>query len=230
MSTKILLYPVLLVVSLNAAASSTWVDNRYAHITGSEKNQYKIGGGHTFDNGATVLAAWLYDAGKNFDQFKSSFQEYEGWYPVNLSPDWTLSPGLLSDVDQAGTKIAPYAMLEYRVSGDLSVAGRYRYNHMTHKDVNINGEMEYNDSHLLDVFVNYQATDKLWLQLTPEFSMNAGDFRSPNGKRTHWEPNIAAHYQLNKHWRPFVELGWLDRDENHDNQVRVRIGIRYFLP
>ncbi|MDU4361417.1 oligogalacturonate-specific porin KdgM family protein [Klebsiella oxytoca] len=126
--------------------------------------------------------------------------------------------------------MAPYAMLEYRVSGDLSVAGRYRYNHMTHKDVNINAGMEYNDSHLLDVFVNYQATDNLWLQLNPEFSINAGDFRSPNGKRTHWEPNIAAHYQLNKHWRPFAELGWLDRDENHDNQVRVRIGIRYFLP
>ncbi|EXU74208.1 oligogalacturonate-specific porin KdgM family protein [Erwinia mallotivora] len=121
-------------------------------------------------------------------------------------------------------------MLEYRVSGDLSVAGRYRYNHMTHKDVNINGKMEYKDSHLLDVFVNYQATDKLWLLLDPEFSINTGDFRSPNGKRMHWEPNIAAHYQLNKYWRAFAELGWLDRDENHDNQVCVRIGIRYFLP
>jgi len=37
------------------------------------------------------------------------------------------------------------------------MAGRYRYNHMTHKDMNINGDMEDNDSHLLDVFVNYQA-------------------------------------------------------------------------
>ncbi|WP_409456020.1 oligogalacturonate-specific porin KdgM family protein [Pseudescherichia sp.] len=35
---------------------------------------------------------------------------------------------------------------------------------------------------------------------------------------------------MNKHWRPFLGLGWLDKDENHDNQVRVRIGIRYFLP
>lgn len=39
MSTRIILYTILLVVSLNAVASSTWVDNRYA-----QKNQYKIGG------------------------------------------------------------------------------------------------------------------------------------------------------------------------------------------
>jgi len=110
MSIKISLYPVLLSVSLNAA-SSTWMDNRYARITGSEKNQYKIGGGHTFDNGATILAAWLYDAGKNFDQFKSSFPKYKGWYPVNLSPDWTMSQAYLVTWTRRERKLRPMPCL-----------------------------------------------------------------------------------------------------------------------
>jgi hypothetical protein len=38
--------------TLNTFAAATWVDNRYAHTTASEKNQYKIGLGHIFDNGA----------------------------------------------------------------------------------------------------------------------------------------------------------------------------------
>ncbi|MDU4436075.1 MAG: porin, partial [Pluralibacter gergoviae] len=47
--------------TLNAMAAATWIDNRYAHTTAAEKNQYKIGLGHIFDNGAGVLASAMYD-------------------------------------------------------------------------------------------------------------------------------------------------------------------------
>lgn len=79
--------------SLNAFSAATWVDNRYAHTTASEKNQYKIGLGHIFDNGAGVLASAMYDLGQDFNQMKSSFQEFEGWYPIPLNEKWTLTPG-----------------------------------------------------------------------------------------------------------------------------------------
>jgi len=70
--------------TLNAIAAATWVDNRYAHTTASEKNQYKIGLGHIFDNGAGVLASAMYDLGQDFNQMKSSFQEFEGWFRYRL--------------------------------------------------------------------------------------------------------------------------------------------------
>ncbi|MDM3464461.1 oligogalacturonate-specific porin KdgM family protein [Citrobacter sp. Cb031] len=216
-------------LSLNALAAATWVDNRYAHTWGPEKNQYKIGGGHIFDNGAGVLVSAMYDLGHNFDQMKSSFQEFEGWYPVPLNDKWSITPGGLSDIDSAGTKIAPYISLDYKLNKVLSFSTRYRYNHMTHKETDYNGYMDYNDTHQIDLFLNYQATDKLWLQLNPEFFVNTGDYYASNGKKTHWEPSIVARYRMNKNWMPYTEIAWLDKDQNNDNQVRLRVGIRYYF-
>ena len=112
--------------TLNAIAAATWVDNRYAHTTASEKNQYKIGLGHIFDNGAGVLASAMYDLGQDFNQMKSSFQEFEGWYPLPLNEKWTLTPGGLTDIDNKGTKLAPYISLDYKISKTLSFSSRYR--------------------------------------------------------------------------------------------------------
>ncbi|MFS2222339.1 oligogalacturonate-specific porin KdgM family protein [Pantoea sp. B65] len=219
----------LVCCSLNALASATWIDNRYAHTTAAEKNQYKIGAGHIFDNGAGILASAMYDPGQDFQQFRSTFQEFEGWYPIPLSDNWTFSPGGLTDIDSGGTKLAPYAGIEYKFSKAFSIATRYRYNHMTHKELDYNSNMDYNDSHQIDVFFNYQATDKLWLQLNPEFFINSGDFYASNGQKTHWEPSIVARYRVNQHWMPYAEVAWLDQDKNHDNQVRFRLGIRYYI-
>ncbi|MCW8114171.1 oligogalacturonate-specific porin KdgM family protein [Yersinia intermedia] len=215
--------------TLNAMASATWIDNRYAHTTASEKNQYKIGMGHIFDNGAGVLVSGMYDLGKDIDQFKSTFQEFEGWYPIPLNNKLTFTLGGLTDIDSSGTKLAPYAGLEYKLNKSFSVASRYRYNHMTHKESDFNGKMDYNDNHQLDVYFNYQATDKLWLQLNPEFFINTGDYYASNGKKTHWEPSIVARYRIDPHWMPYAEIAWLDKDKNNDNQVRFRLGIRYYL-
>lgn len=171
----------------------------------------------------------MYDLGQDFNQMKSSFQEFEGWYPLPLNDRWTLTPGGLTDIDSSGTKLAPYISLDYKISKSLSFSSRYRYNHMTHKDFDYNGRMDYNDSHQIDLYLNYQATEKLWLQLNPEFFVNTNDFNASNGQKTHWEPSIVARYRVNKYWLPYAELAWLDQDQNHDNQVRVRLGIRYYF-
>ncbi|NDL62122.1 oligogalacturonate-specific porin KdgM family protein [Acerihabitans arboris] len=215
--------------TLNAMASATWIDNRYAHTTASEKNQYKIGAGHIFDNGAGVLVSSMYDLGQDFGQLRSTFQEYEGWYPLPLNDKWSITPGGLTDIDSSGTKLAPYISLDYKFSKVVSVSTRYRYNHMTHQERDYNNEMDFNDSHQIDLFLNYQATDKLWLQFNPEFFINTGDYYASNGKKTHWEPSIVARYRVNQHWMPYAEVAWLDQDQNNDNQVRFRLGIRYYL-
>jgi hypothetical protein len=68
----------LTLFTMNAFSAATWVDNRYAHTTASEKNQYKIGAGHIFDNGAGILVSAMYDLGQNFDQMRSTFQNMKG--------------------------------------------------------------------------------------------------------------------------------------------------------
>ncbi|AUU90757.1 porin [Enterobacteriaceae bacterium ENNIH3] len=220
-------------LTLNAFAAATWVDNRYAHTWGPEKNQYKIGGGHIFDNGAGVLASAMYDIGTTNQnigrQLKSTFQEFEGWYPFKLDDQWSVTTGGLTDIDSAGSSISPYMSLDYKLNNVLSFSTRYRYNHITRRTADLNGNMSYNDAHQLDFFLNYQATDKLWLQLNPEFFINTNDFHAANGKKTHWEPSIVARYRINQHWMPYTEVAWLDKDKNNDNQIRLRVGIHYYF-
>ncbi len=221
----------LICCTLEAMASATWIDNRYAHTSTLDKNQYKIGAGHIFDNGAGVLVSSMYDLGHDFGQFRSTFQEYEGWYPLPLNDKLSITPGGLTDIDSNGTTLSPYISLDYKFNKIFSMSTRYRYNHLTHQTMDYNSRMDYNDTHQIDLFLNYQATDKLWLQLNPEFFINNGDYYAANGKKTHWEPSIVARYRVNQHWMPYAEVAWLDKNKAKDNddQVRIRLGIRYFL-
>lgn len=230
MSKKVLLFigVPLTCLSLNAI-SATWVENRYAHTTAVNKNQYKIGAGHIFDNGSGLLAAAFYDLGKNNDQMKSTFQEFEGWHPIKVNDKWSITVGGLTDIDTNGTKLSPYTSINYNITKVLNVSTRYRYNHMTHKDKDLNGDMDYNDSHQLDLYLNYQATDKLWLQLNPEYIVNTNEFHASNGKKSHWEPSIVTRYRIDKNWMPFAEVAWLDKDQNDDDQIRFRLGVRYYF-
>jgi hypothetical protein len=142
-------------LTLNAFAAATgWII--VMHTWGPEKNQYKIGGGHIFDNGAGVLASAMYDIGTTNQnigrQLKSTFQEFEGWYPFKLDDQWSVTTGGLTDIDSAGSSISPYMSLDYKLNNVLSFSTRYRYNHITRRTADLNGNMSYNDAHQLDFF------------------------------------------------------------------------------
>lgn len=215
--------------TLNATAAATWIENRYAHTTSVQKNQYKLGAGHIFDNGAGLLAATFYDLGSDFDQMKSTFQEFEGWYPIKFDDKWSVTVGGLTDIDSNGVKLAPYASLNYVINKTVNVSARYRFNKMMHKEKDLNGDMDYNDSHQYDLYLNWQATDKLWLQFNPEYIVNINEFNAANGEKGHWEPAVVARYRMNKNWMPFAEVAWLDEDQFGHDQVRYRLGIRYYI-
>lgn len=75
------LFLLLLSVSAYSWASSGFIELRNAWMTGSESDEFKLGGGYNFDNGAGVLFSTLYNLDK-FNQLKHSYNELEGWYPI----------------------------------------------------------------------------------------------------------------------------------------------------
>ena len=210
-------------------ASQTWIDNRYAHVYSAETNQYKIGIGHLFDNKSGLLASSVYDLGQNFQQFKSAFQEFEGWYNVDLDQHWSLQPGGLVDTTSDGNIISPYFGVNYSFNPGVLLGFRYRYNHNTKKTIDLSGVPEYDDTHHMSIFFSQQVTEKLSIQFIPELLINTNNFREANGSKHHWEIALAGRYRINANWVPYSEITWLDRDQNNDNLIRLRVGVRYYF-
>ena len=222
---------LLLAVALPAfCQAGGYLEVREAWNSASEEHQFKVGAGYNFDNGAGVLFQTVYNTAE-LDQFKHSFDEFEGWYPLwEITDKLTLSPGGILNSTSAGSTTSPYVQLGYSVNPDLAVAFKYRYNHMNYQTRDINSEMNYNDNHQLVMVVNYKINDSLTYEFEPDLYLNSGDYNRKNGKDHSWELNHKFSWKITHHWRPFVQLSWLDRDiNNHAEQYRIRLGMRYYF-
>lgn len=209
--------------------ATSWFDVREQYNTYTNQNQNKLGFGHIFDDGSGVLISNLNSTGEHLDRYYSSFQEYEGWYNIKLNDKVSMAPGGLVDVSATGTTQAPYFGATYTLDKQLSIGGRYRYNHQSGVTTNTLGDLKHNDTHQLDMFISYQVTPKLWMQINPEYFMNTNDFKSTNGKSSHWEPSLIARYRFNQQWMGYTEATWLDKAADNSNIMRYRVGVRYFL-
>ena len=222
---------VLLLAALPAFChAGGYLEAREAWNSASEEHQFKLGAGYNFSNGAGLLFQTAWNTAK-LDQFKHSFDEIEGWYPLwDITEALTLSTGGILNSTSAGSSTSPYVQLGYRVNSDLAVAFKYRYNHQNYKTRNLDQYQKYNDNHLLLMVVNYKISDTLSYEFEPDVYLNAENYNRKNGKDHSWELNHKLSWKMTQNWRPFVQLSWLDRDiKNNAEQYRIRLGIRYYF-
>ncbi|MEE3662231.1 oligogalacturonate-specific porin KdgM family protein [Brenneria sp. g21c3] len=222
---------VFLALALPAVGhAGGFLEVREAWNSASEEHQFKLGAGYNFNNGAGLLFQTVYNTAK-LNQFKHSFDEIEGWYPLwKITDKLTLSPGGIVNSTSSGSAISPYIQLGYSATSDLSMAFKYRYNHMNYKTRDLDSEMNYNDNHQLVMVVNYKINDTLSYEFEPNLYLNTDNYRRKNGKDHSWELNHKATWKLTSNWRPFVQLSWLDRDiANNAEQYRIRLGVRYYF-
>src|SRR5471030_911376 len=106
------LFPIVLsatmLYSINVFAAGAWIESREAYNTGTEQNEMAFRAGYNFSNGAGVMLTNAYDMGK-LDQFKSSWNELEGWYPLfHVTPEFTILPAYIVTSTSAGSGESPY--------------------------------------------------------------------------------------------------------------------------
>ncbi len=88
--------------------------------------------------------------------------------------------------------------------------------------------MDKNDTHELANYWNFKVTDAFSYTFEPHFFQRTNDYHSKNGKDHHWEITNKFSYQIDTHWRPYLELQWLDRwNDYNQEQYRIRLGVRY---
>lgn len=223
------LFLLLLSVSAHSWASSGFIELRNAWMTGSESDEFKLGGGYNFDNGAGVLFSTLYNVDK-FNQLKHSYNELEGWYPIVKYDAWTFNLGSLVDSNSDGSWGAVYLDNNYRFTDDFNVSLRYRYNYNNHKNLSLDEQMKYNNNHQINMYWNYKINQTWSYTFEPDVYFNTENFNRSNGKDHSWELNNKLVWNWMPHWRPFFEASWLDRYiESNREQYRFRVGIRYYF-
>lgn len=227
MNRKLILLALMLPAFSHAGG---FLEIREAWNSASEEHQFKLGAGYNFTNGAGLLFQTVYNTAE-LDQFKHSFDEIEGWYPLwNITDKLDLSPGGILNSTSAGSTTAPYLQLGYSATPALAMAFKYRYNHTNYKTRDLNGEMNYNDSHQLILVVNYKINEAFSYEFEPDYYLNTDEYSRKNGKDHSWELNHKLTWKVTQNWRPFIQLSWLDRDcNNHAEQYRIRLGVRYYF-
>ncbi|MFV0575875.1 MAG: oligogalacturonate-specific porin KdgM family protein [Vibrio sp.] len=228
MKKKLLLCLCLLPTISHAAGG--YLEIREAFESASDDHQLKLGGGYNFDNGAGMTFQTVYNTAK-LDELKHTFDEVEGWYPLwNITENLTFVPGGIINSTSDGSTVSPYAMFTYGINPDLMIAFKYRYNHMDYDTTDLDGEDDRNDNHQLVGLLNYKISDSLTYEFEPDLYINTGHYHRKNGKDHSWELNHKFTWKMNKNWKPYTQLSWLDRDcSNHAERYRIRLGVKYYF-
>ena len=226
--------PLLFIISaihpISAFAAGAWIEGREAFNTASEQHEFVLRGGYNFDGGAGIMLTNAYNTGK-LDQFKHSYNELEGWYPLfKPTTEFTVSPALILTNNADGSTVSPYVDFNYKFIPDFNVTLRYRYNNKNYDSVDLNGSKNKDSTHQFVMYWNLKINEEWAYTFEPDYFIHVKDFHSKNGKDHNWELNNKLTYTLTPRWKPYVEASWLDRWSQYEReQYRFRVGIRYYF-
>ena len=230
------LYNAILAVTLPAilysgmCSAAGYIEAREAYNTASDKHELALRAGYGFDNGAGLMYTNAYSTNR-WNELKTSYNELEGWYPVyKATPFLTFQLGGLINSNTAGSGVSGYGDINYKFTPDFNVTARYRYNHKNYDTLNTLGNYDRNDTHQFIMYWNLKINDTWSYTFEPDYYIAVNDFRQKNAKDHSWELNNKLTYTYNSHWKPYLELSWLDRWVDYSKeQYRIRMGVRYYF-
>ncbi|HCJ5524744.1 TPA: porin OmpL [Klebsiella pneumoniae] len=215
------------VFSASVSANGAWVEAREAYETGYDRHELAFRGGYDFASSAGIMLTNAYDTGK-YDQLKHSFNELEGWYPLYSFENFTLMGGAIVNENSDGSGGAAYFDFRYVVDPALSFVLRTRYNYRNYDSINLHNNMQPNDTGEFHLGMNYVINPDWTYYLEPTYVQQVNDFHSANNRDHHWEINNVITYTGFINWRPYVEIGYMDRvTAEHEDNYRIRLGLRY---
>lgn len=211
-------------------AAGGYIEAREAYNTASDKHELALRAGYGFENGAGIMYTNAYST-QHWDEFKTSYNELEGWHPLyKITPAITLQLGGLINSSKDGSGGAAYGDVNYKFTPDFNVTARYRYNHKNYDTPNLLGENDKNDVHQFIMYWNYRINPTWSYTFEPDYYIVVNDYHQKNGRDHSWELNNKLTWNYTTHWKPYLELSWLDRWVDYSKeQYRIRLGMRYYF-
>ncbi|WP_122872490.1 oligogalacturonate-specific porin KdgM family protein, partial [Pseudomonas viridiflava] len=166
-----------------------------------------------------------------FDNTVGNGHELTVSYQHKLNDKWLLTPSLALESIERSTAYKMGLKVGYKVTDQLTLSGRYRYDSIKLDRDRVNRDMpdnEMNDQSVnrYDVWVNY-ATKGPW-SYEYQFTYFDADYIRYDNDKTDYEQNAAFKYKWDKNWVPFFEVGDIKvNSEDDKRQLRLRVGVQY---
>ncbi|WP_367395642.1 oligogalacturonate-specific porin KdgM family protein [Pantoea sp. Ep11b] len=209
--------------------SSTGVDIREAYTTGSKMFQTRLQISTVINDSVSFSYQNTINNGSNYTEFKNNYSEVEVTYAIPLTDRFSFIPDMVFSWGHKGSHIDPYLKFNYQLSPQFGVMAGYRYYHYNYKTPCLDDSLQRNSSHEYDLWLNWQVTDKLFVNYNPVYLQKQNDFHFGNNKKEMWQHTLYLSYQYDSHWKPFGDISDLGRAGNGDKEYRMRIGLKYLF-
>lgn len=161
----------------------------------------------------------------------SDYNEIDGNYKYQITPDLAITPGTVYHWSSAGAQIRPYVKLLYNITPAWYTGVRYRYDWNQYDSKDIHGQDEKGSIHRIDLYLGWK-NGKWTIQDNPVWYSRVNDIYFNNGKRHAYENDLVVKYNINKTWAPYVEWDYLGQQGAYhgrkgltENRYRVGISI-----
>jgi len=225
-----------LFASVVAHADTGYINVRHQYAEQSRMHADRAKFGMRLDNGVGLEGELKYKTAGDredvaFDNTVGSGHEFTVNYQHKIDDRWTLTPSFAMESDEESTTYKFGMRLGYKITKELSIAGRYRYDSskldrdQIDRDVPDNGQDDQKINRY-DVYVNY-ANQGPWAYEYQLTYFDANYIRY-NGGTDDYEQNAVVKYKWDKRWAPFFEVGDIKVNSvDNDRQLRLRVGIQY---
>ena len=225
-----------LFASFVAQADTGYINVRHQYAEQTRMHADRAKFGMRLDNGVGLEGELKYKTAGDredvaFDNTVGAGHEFTVNYQHKLNDRWTLTPSFAMESDEESTTYKLGMRLGYRITKELSIAGRYRYDSskldrdQVDHDVPRNGKDDQKINRY-DVYVNY-ADQGPWAY---EYQLTYfdADYVRYDGGTDDYEQNVVVKYKWDKRWAPFFEVGDIKVNSvDNDRQLRLRVGIQY---
>ena len=219
-----------------AHADSAYINYRHQYAESTRMHADRVKFGTRLDSGWGFEGELKYKTAGDrqdvaFDNTVGNGHELTVSYQHKLNDKWLLTPSLALESIERSTAYKMGLKVGYKVTDQLTLSGRYRYDSIKLDRDRVNRDMpdnEMNDQSVnrYDVWINY-ATKGPW-SYEYQFTYFDADYIRYDNDKTNYEQNAAFKYKWDKNWVPFFEVGDIKvNSEDDKRQLRLRVGVQY---
>lgn len=229
MKVKLLTLVIASVVNFSAMAMT--VDLRHEwRDTGKGDHRDRVLVSHRFANGFgfSLEAKWRQDPSdatpnKIYHEQVSNGTEATASYQYKVTNDFNLQPGFSLESSSNSNNYRPYLRAQYKLTDDVYVAARYRYEYKRTTSKGSDADEKTNRG---DFWIGYNFL-KDWQVEYNYVYKHSNQVIFDNGK-SDYEHDVKLAYKWDKNWKPYMQVGNVKQDSKTDHrQTRYRVGIAY---
>ncbi|OAT18033.1 N-acetylneuraminic acid outer membrane channel protein [Buttiauxella gaviniae ATCC 51604] len=218
---------------ISVSSNAVTLDYRHEYKPESGTNADRIKIGHTTQDGyfASVEGRVSEKTETDSEGFKNGIEKYSGSgsefeFGKNfiINEKLTLAPAINLDVGDSYIAYRAQIKANYQINDNWLTTLRWRPGIEVNENQSVKNK-NYNQFNWEFGYANDQFS------IIGDLEYRLTNYDDYEGDHNYWLYNVVASYNIDKHWKPYTEIGYVPRyNEDHEKdemEVRYRMGIKY---